>query len=168
MTDSQDLTRRVLDAVPAGSYAMQALLSLARIEVSTDVPTAAVSCERRPALLINPGFVAEHCRTDEHLFMLVMHELYHVLLGHTRLYRVMTPAHNLAFDAVINAMLFARFPAVPYTSFFTALYAEESTALRLLAPPGKSHLMASTSLSMTAPTSARSLKPASGISPTTT
>ena len=137
MTDPQDLTRRVLDAVPAGSYAMQALLSLARIEVSADVPTAAVTCERRPALLVNPDFVAAHCRTDEHLFMLVMHELYHVLLGHTRLYPVMTPAHNLAFDAVINAMLVARFPAVAYTSFFTELYAKESAALRLLAPPGE-------------------------------
>ena len=137
MTDPQDLTRRVLDAVPAGSYAMQALLSLARIEVSTDVPTAAVSCERRPALLINPDFVAAHCRTDEHLFMLVMHELYHVLLGHTRLYRVMTPAHNLAFDAVINAMLFARFPAVPYTSFFLDLYQRRGRPLPPSRSPGR-------------------------------
>ena len=47
----------MLDAVPAGSYAMNALLSLLRIEVTRKVPTAAVSCERRPVLLINPDFV---------------------------------------------------------------------------------------------------------------
>src|SRR5687768_13082831 len=110
MTDDNVLVQRVLDAVPARSYAMQALLSLLRIEVSTSVPTAAVSCTRRPVLLMNPEFVDAHCRSDEHLFLLVMHELHHILLGHTRLFPRPTPAHNLAFDAVINAMLVARFP----------------------------------------------------------
>ena len=81
-----DLTARVLNAIPAGAYEMNALLSLLRIEETDAVPTASVSCERRPVLRINPDFVRRHCRTDEHLFLLVMHELHHVLLGHTRLF----------------------------------------------------------------------------------
>lgn len=137
LTQTDDIVRRVLDAVPAGSYAMSALLSLLRVEVTRKVPTAAVSCERRPVLVINPDFVDAHCRTDEHLFLLVMHELHHVLLGHTRLFPRLTPAHNVAFDAVINAMLVARFPQQAYTSFFTTLYGSETGALRLLAPPGE-------------------------------
>ena len=36
---------------------------------------------------------------DEHLFLLVMHELHHVLLGHTRLFPRASRAHNIAFDA---------------------------------------------------------------------
>src|SRR5512133_1253645 len=111
MTEDEILVHRVLNAVPAGSFAMNALLSLLRVEVSREVPTAAVSCERRPVLRINPDFARARCRTDEHLFMLVMHELYHVLLGHTRLFPRATPAHNLAFDAVINSLLALQHPA---------------------------------------------------------
>ena len=136
IAQDEEIVRRVLDAVPARSYAMSALLSLVRIEVTRKVPTAAVSCERRPVLMINPDFVSEHCRSDEHLFLLVMHELHHVLLGHTRLFPRPTPAHNLAFDAVINALLVSRFPQQAYTSFFTNIYGEQDGALRLLAPPG--------------------------------
>ena len=136
-TDGDDLVRRVLDAVPARSHALGALLSLFRVEASEDVPTACVSCERRPVLRVNPHFVEEHCRTDAHLFLLVMHELHHVLLGHTRLFPRVTPAHNVAFDAVINALLSTRFPEEAYTSFFTSQYGDETGPLRLLAPPGK-------------------------------
>ena len=117
--EAHDLVRRVLDAVPARSHALGALLQLFRVEASDDVPTACVSCERRPVLRVNPAFVREHCQTDAHLFVLVMHELHHVLLGHTRLFPRVTPAHNVAFDAVINALLCARFPEEAYTSFFT-------------------------------------------------
>jgi hypothetical protein len=130
------LVRRLLDVVPARSHEMTALLQLFRVEASESVATASVSCERRPVLRVNPRFAAERCRTDAHLFMLVMHELHHVLLGHTRLFPRATPAHNLAFDAVINALLCVRFPEEAYTSFFTALYGEEAGPLRLLAPPG--------------------------------
>ena len=107
---------------------MNALLSLLRIEETDSVATASVSCERRPVLRINPEFVRRHCRTDEHLFLLVMHELHHVLLGHTRLFPRATPAHNIAFDAVINAMLVRRFPAEAYRSFFLDLYRRRGRA----------------------------------------
>jgi hypothetical protein len=132
---TDDLVRRVLDAVPARSHALGALLALFRVEASEDVPTACVTCEHRPVLRVNPRFVAERCRTDAHLFVLVMHELHHVLLGHTRLFRRPTPAHNVAFDAVINALLCARFPEEAYVSFFLQQYGDEKGPLRLLAPP---------------------------------
>ena len=133
--DAEALVRRVLDAVPARSHALGALLQLFRVEATEDVPTACVSCERRPVLRVNPRFVEEHCRTDAHLFLLVMHELHHVLLGHTRLFPRVTPAHNVAFDAVINALLCVRFPEEAYTSFFTQQYGKAKGPLRLLAPP---------------------------------
>ena len=129
------LATRILNAIPAAAFEMNALLSLLRIEETESVATASVSCARRPVLRINPTFVRQHCRTDEHLFLLVMHELHHVLLGHTRLFPRASRAHNIAFDAVINAMLVARFPADTYRSFFIALYGREDGPLRLLAPP---------------------------------
>ena len=130
-----DLALRLFNALPAGAYEVTALLSLLRVEESRDVPTAAVTCERRPVLKLNPDFLAEHCASDEHLFLLVMHELHHVLLGHTRLFARPTRAHNVAFDAVINSLLCARFPSPAHVSFFLRIYGEETGALRLLAPP---------------------------------
>jgi hypothetical protein len=56
-TESEDIVRRVLDAVPARSHALGALLSLFRVEASEAVPTACVTCERRPVLRVNPAFV---------------------------------------------------------------------------------------------------------------
>lgn len=129
------LIGRILSVIPAYGYEMSALLSLLRIEITTEVPTACVSCERRPVLRVNPEFVAAHCRTDEHLFLLVMHELHHVLLGHTRLFARPSIANNLAFDAVINALLMMRFPGRAYSSFFLELYGDQEGVARLLAPP---------------------------------
>lgn len=133
--DGGGLARRLLEAIPATSYEMGALLGLLRVEETREVPTAAITCEKRPVLKVNPDFVAAHCRTDEHLFLLVMHEVHHVLLGHTRLFPRPTRLHNLAFDAVINALLCARFPERAYRSFFLGYYGAETGPLRLLAPP---------------------------------
>ncbi len=86
----------VRQCVPLRHPAFGKLLRLLSIELSREVPTAAVTTGSRSRLLINPDFLAERCRTEEHLAMLVMHELYHVLLGHTRIYRRPTLAANWA------------------------------------------------------------------------
>ena len=95
-----------------------------------------MTCETVPELLLNKSFVARHCATDEHLFMLVMHELYHVILGHTALFPRPTEIHNLAFDAVINAMLCTLFPDPAFTSFFTDFYPSDEMPYALLRPKG--------------------------------
>ena len=76
----------------------------------TTVPTAAVTLGGRSRLLLNPQFVAENCPADHDLVMLVLHELHHVALGHTRLFARLTPAENWAFDCVINAQLCRLYP----------------------------------------------------------
>lgn len=107
----RQLRDRIYACVPVTHQAFGKLLSLLSIEASAQVPTACVSTGTRSRLLVNPAFVARHCRTDEHLAMLVLHELYHVLLGHTRLYPRVTPAQNWAFDCLINAQLCRLFPS---------------------------------------------------------
>ena len=71
------------------------------------------------------------------LFMLVMHELYHVILGHTRLFPRSTEVRNLVFDAVINALLCSLFPQPAFTSFFTDYYPSDKMPFALLRPKGK-------------------------------
>lgn len=116
------LATRVLDCFPSGQYALLGLLQVLDVSADDGIPTAAVECRVRPRLLLNPSFVAVRASTPETLFMLVMHELHHVLLGHTRLFPRVTAVDNLVFDAVINALLCRMFPDPAYTCFFTDLY----------------------------------------------
>ncbi|MCD6681668.1 MAG: VWA domain-containing protein [Burkholderiaceae bacterium] len=129
------LRDRIHACVPVTGQAFAKLLSLLSIEVSDEIPTASVTTGARSSMLVNPEFVARHCRTDEHLSMLVLHELYHVLLGHTRLYPRATPAQNWAFDCLINAQLCRLFPSARYTTFFTQFTQQASGPVVLLAPP---------------------------------
>lgn len=132
---AQALRDRVWGCVPVTGQAFAALLSLLDVEPSDTVETACVTTGERSRMLLNPDFVARHCRTDEHLAMLVLHELYHVVLGHTRLYPRVTPAQNWAFDCLINAQLCRLFPQPAYTSFFAQLVGDSDGPGRLLAPP---------------------------------
>ncbi|MEQ1632074.1 MAG: hypothetical protein ABL997_06855 [Planctomycetota bacterium] len=102
---AQELRQRVLEVLPAGGYQLDRLFRLLDIEISEEVETAEVTVGLVSRMRFNPRFVERHCATDERLFVLVLHELLHVVLGHTRLFPKPTYAHNIAFDAVINAMI---------------------------------------------------------------
>ena len=128
------LADRIRQCVPLRHPAFGKLLQLLSIEATDTVPTAAVTVGARSRMLINPAFVAQRCRTDAHLSMLVMHELYHVLLGHTRMYQRPTLAANWAFDCVINAQLCRLHPDVEFTSFFSSCAAPEGL-WSLIGPP---------------------------------
>lgn len=129
------LAHRILDAFPAGNYGLAGLLRILDVVETTGVETASVECREWPVMRINPEFVATFAETPEKLMMLVMHELHHVLLGHTRLFPRVTEADNLVFDAVINALLCRMFPAPPYTAMFRDFYSESRFPDCFLRPP---------------------------------
>jgi len=129
------LAAQVFACVPVTQPAFLKLLGLLEIESSREIPTACVTLGARSRLLINPDFVRERCLTDADLRMLVLHELHHVLLGHTRLHRVVTPAQNWAFDALINAQLCQLFPDPAETALFRRLYSARTFPEALLRPP---------------------------------
>ena len=137
MTDEEKIVSRILDVIPPVSFEMTTFLSLFRVRFSDKTETACVTCGDSPELLLNKDFIEAHCQTDEHLFMLVMHELYHVILGHTRLFPRSTEVRNLVFDAVINAMLCSLFPKPEFTSFFTDYYPSDKMPFALLRPKGE-------------------------------
>lgn len=129
-----DLVTRILDCVPPGTYGMHALFRLVDIVESEDVPTAAIEGGHAPRMLVNPTFAARYAATPERLLMLVMHELHHVILGHTRLLPVSTALDNIVFDAVINAMLCRAFPDPRGIALFTDFYAADEVPAALLRP----------------------------------
>ena len=134
-TLSTTLKDRLYDCLPAGRYALSGLLRLVDVVETEAVPTAAVECHAQPRLLVNPAFVAEHAATPEKLMMLVLHEIHHVLLGHTRRLAGPAPADNFVFDAVINALLCRLFPQPAYTALFRDFYPDDAFPACLLRPP---------------------------------
>jgi hypothetical protein len=126
---------RIARSLPGASFELEALVRLVGIEATASVETAAVTCRHRARLLVNPTFVEEHCQRDEHLFLLVMHEMWHVLLGHTTLYQRSTYLHNVAFDALINAGLARQHPQPAYRGFFEKLNRPDVFPELLLRPP---------------------------------
>lgn len=136
MTHEEKIVNRILNVLPTRQFELSTFFSLFNVRLSDKVETACVTCGAAPELLLNADFIAEHCKTDEHLFMLVMHELYHLILGHTKLFPKPTPARNIAFDAVINALLCSLFPEPEFTSFFTDYYPPDKMPFALLRPKG--------------------------------
>jgi hypothetical protein len=140
---------RVLELVGVHAHAINALLTVSTVEWSDATATACVECVDRPRLLLNPSFVAQWCHTPERLATLVLHELLHIALGHTRLFPRPTLAHNIAFDAIINRTLLAaiqgtrvRHSAVQfgydierYTDLFTDFYSASKAPEFILRPP---------------------------------
>ncbi len=128
------LEERILDCFPSGSYALAALLRLMDIVPTEAIDTAAVECRVQPRLLINPLFVERHANTSEKLLMLVMHELHHVLLGHTTLFPTVTPVENFVCDCIINALISRMFPHEEYLAFLTGYYSDTRYPECLLRP----------------------------------
>jgi hypothetical protein len=133
--ESRDLSDRIYESFPVTQPAFAKLLGLMDIVASRDVATACVSLGGRSRMMINPDFVARTCHTAFDLSMLVLHELYHVVLGHTRLYSRITPAQNWACDAVINAQLSQLFPSPSETALFRRCYRADAFPECLLRPP---------------------------------
>ena len=140
---------RVLELVGGHAHALNALLTVSTVEWSDAIATACVECVDRPRLLLNPAFVAQWCHTPERLATLVLHELLHIALGHTRLFPRPTLAHNVAFDAIINRTLLAAIQGTQvrhssvhfgydverYTDLFTDFYSSSKAPEFILRPP---------------------------------
>jgi len=132
---SARLRERIFDAFPVTQPSFLRLLALLDIEATDAVPTAAVTLGERSRLQINPQFADRMCLTDHDLVMLVLHELHHVALGHTRLFPRITRVQNWAFDCVINAQLSRLFPQPCWTSLYRRSYRADQFPEALLRPP---------------------------------
>ena len=122
------------ELIEENPLAVRAVLKVLHVEFTDAVPTLAVTCEDRPRLLVNLGFVREHCRTEAHVKAVICHEFLHVLLRHTERFTTLTPAEHLALDAVINAIIH-RTLGPDYSGMMSRYYAKERGVAMLLRPP---------------------------------
>lgn len=124
------LLQELIDENP---FAIRAALRILKVEFTEEVPTLAVTCETRPRLLVNLGFLEQHAKTEQHVKAVVCHEFLHVLLRHTEGRQQLTPARHLAFDAVINAIIHRQF-GERYSSMMANYYAKSKGLQKLLRP----------------------------------
>jgi hypothetical protein len=124
------LLQELIDENP---FAIRAVLKILAVEFTDTVPTLAVTNEERPRLLINLGFVGEHCRTAEHVKAVLCHEFLHVLLRHTSVQGKLTPARHLALDAMINAIIHRQL-GDQYSGLMATHYRDAPGLMSLLRP----------------------------------
>ncbi|MEX1118531.1 MAG: hypothetical protein WEB60_07025, partial [Terrimicrobiaceae bacterium] len=111
----------------------RAVLSICKVEFTNKVPTLCVSLKRPSTLSVNLQFVSENCSTEPQVKALIIHEFLHILLGHTTRFKRMTPALNIALDAVINAIIHRKLGS-EYSRIMTNYYSDSVGAVRLLRP----------------------------------
>ena len=133
--DTTEVRARIFNVLPSASYQLEKLFGLLDIEYSDQTETACVECRDTPKLLLNRRFVEEYCADDGDLFLLILHELHHVILGHTRLFPRVDRIDNIAFDAVINSILCRTVGRSVGVRLFTSTNAWEDFPARLLRPP---------------------------------
>ena len=121
------------EAIDENQLCCRAVLSVCRVEFTTTVKTLCVSLGKRSVMRVNLEFVAAHCETEEHVKALIIHEFLHVLLGHTTRFKSMSPALNIALDAVINSIIHRKL-GVAYSGMMGRYYADAKGVLRLLRP----------------------------------
>ena len=72
MNSEELIKKRIYSVMPVSSMHMMEFLKVLEIRFTDDVPTAAITSRVRPKLLLNKAFIEKYCKTDEHLFMLIM------------------------------------------------------------------------------------------------
>ncbi|NIP93182.1 MAG: hypothetical protein GWO24_06885, partial [Akkermansiaceae bacterium] len=123
------------ELIEENDLACQGVLSISELVFTGTVPTLSVTLrDDPPRLLVNLDFVREHCRREEHVKALLLHEFLHVLLNHTGEYDVASRAVNLALDAVINHIIH-RSCGEDYSEIFRLYYREATGWQGLLVPP---------------------------------
>lgn len=128
------LAQRIANVELLIPYGLEKIIALLDIEESRDIPTAAIPIGMgQPKIKINPDFVAQYCQEDVCLAALLLHEMHHLLLGHTRIFPRVTIKHNIAFDAIINAMICRQEPR--YGLLFQKTYKTDVFPECLLRPP---------------------------------
>jgi hypothetical protein len=85
--------------------AVRALLRILDVAFTDRIPTLAVTLGDHPILLVDLAFVTEHSANELELAAVIVHELLHVILRHPPRFIPVTDAEDIAFDAVIDAII---------------------------------------------------------------
>ncbi len=131
-----DIVASVRSCLGSLDMAGAALFARLQILVTDEVNSASISqLGRRLRLEINPDFARKYLRRVPDVRFLLLHELYHVRLGHACLFQNMSRVENKALDALINAQLCRAHPHPTNWALLRRLYSSRNFPQALLRPP---------------------------------
>jgi len=130
-----DFRKNVISAMGDNAVALSAFVRVANVVVDRSIPTACITLEGVPEIHVNPDFVMQYAVTPEHQFILVYHEIMHMILRHG--IKIRNKQDNIIADALINSMICMQYPQTRYTRFFTNLYDDKKFPENLLRPYSK-------------------------------
>lgn len=130
--DLDEFRKNVISATGDNAIAIASFMRIADVVVDKNTPTAHIKLDGIPEIHINPDFVQEYATTPEHQFILIYHELMHMILRHGT--RIRCKNDNIIADAIINAMICTQYPQARYTRFFTNFYDAREFPQNLLRP----------------------------------
>lgn len=130
------LELRVINCLRHGNFYYESFINLLGVWTGP-VGSAAivVAPSTPPKLVIDKDFLNDFVVKEEHLYLLVYHELLHVILAHTRIASRITPIQNIAFDALINAIISRQHYQPQFEGFFDKLNKADRFPHCLLRPP---------------------------------
>jgi hypothetical protein len=124
------------DLIDENPIACRGVLAISEVEFTEEIPTLAMTLSERPRLCVNLDFANKHCKTEEHLKAVIIHEFLHVLLGHTEKFKRVTRSLSIALDAVINSIIH-RTLGSSYSGMMSSFYRDSKGVMRLLRPVTK-------------------------------
>ena len=114
---------------------MADMITLFSLQEDSDIEDIYIPPQKRPVIYVHPTFVDRYCKTDEHLFVFVLSEVYRLRLCQTSSFQGENKEAEIAARAMVHSFLCSIFPEEEYTSFFTQIYEEDLFPECLLRPP---------------------------------
>ena len=133
--DANEFRKNIIGAMGDNAVAMSAFIRVSEVVIDRNIRTACIVLDGVPEIHINPDFVQQYATTPEHQFILIYHELMHMILRHGT--KIREPNDDIIADALINAMICCQYPQARYTRFFTNLYDAKKFPQNLLRPYSK-------------------------------
>ena len=137
--EPDEFRKDVINAMGANAMAMSNFVRVTDIQFDTMVSTACITLDGLPTIHVNPDFVEKYATTPEHRFVLIYHELLHMILGHGT--KIRDTEDNIIADALINAMICCQYPQARYTRFFTNFYDAKEFPQNILRPYSKFQIL---------------------------
>jgi hypothetical protein len=131
----EEFRKNIISAIGDNAVALSAFIRIADVVVDKSISTACITLEGVPEIHVNPDFVMKHAVTPEHQFIMIYHEIMHMILRHG--IKIRSKNDNIIADALINAMICMQYPQTRYTRFFTNFYDERKFPENLLRPYSK-------------------------------
>ena len=100
---------------------MADMITLFSLQEDSNIENIYIPPQKRPVVYVNPTFIERCCKTDEHLFIFVLSEVYRLRLCQTSSFQGENKEAEVAARAMVHSFLCSIFPESPFSPVEKAL-----------------------------------------------